>query len=152
MLLRELARSDLPALLKIESEFNAFPWREQNFIDSLRARHLSRCLIIDSELVGFAIFSVVAAEATLLNIGVAASYHGRGLGRQLLESMLELVKSEGAETCLLEVRQSNIVAQSLYHAIGFYEVGRRGNYYPAKKGREDAILMNLPLAEITHLQ
>lgn len=151
MLLREVTQSDVTTLLQIETELNAFPWREQNFIDSLDAGHLSRCLIVDDNIAGFAIFSVFAAEATLLNIGIVASYHGQGLGRQLLESMLELVKSEGAEICLLEVRQSNSAAQGLYRVMGFYEVGRRGNYYPAKKGREDALLMNLPLVEITHM-
>ncbi|MGI9295990.1 MAG: ribosomal protein S18-alanine N-acetyltransferase [Pseudomonadales bacterium] len=151
MQLRELSQSDLPALLQIETELNAFPWREQNFIDSLHAGHLSRCLIIDGDIAGFVIFSVAASEATLLNISVAARYQGQGLGKQLLESMLELAKIEGAEMCLLEVRQSNILAQGLYHAVGFYEVGRRDNYYPAKKGREDAILMNLPLIEFTHM-
>lgn len=151
MQLRVLKRSDVPTLLQIEEELNAFPWREQNFVDSLHAGHLSRCLIIDDNIAGFAIFSVVASEATLLNLGVATRYHGQRLGKRLLELMLELVKNAGTEMCLLEVRQSNAVAQGLYHALGFYEVGRRGNYYPAKKGREDAILMNLPLTEITHM-
>ncbi len=151
MQLRDVTQSDIPILLRIEAELNTFPWREQNFIDSLHAGHFSRCLIIDDDIAGFAIFSVVATEATLLNIGVATNYHGQGLGKQLLESMLELAKNQGAEMCLLEVRQSNAVAQGLYHALGFYEVGRRGSYYPAKKGREDAVLMNLPLIEITHM-
>jgi ribosomal-protein-alanine N-acetyltransferase len=151
MQLRALTQFDLAKLLQIEAELNTFPWREQNFIDSLNAEHFSRCLVMDDDIAGFAIFSIVATEATLLNIGLAASYHGQGLGKRLLQSMLELVKSEGAEVCLLEVRQSNTVAQGLYYALGFYEVGRRGNYYPAKKGREDAILMNLPLVEITEM-
>ncbi len=149
MQLRALTQNDVPALLQIEAELNAFPWREQNFLDSLHAKHFSRCLIVNDKVVGFAIFSTVIAEATLLNIGLTASQHGQGLGKRLLEAMLELIKGQGAEICLLEVRQSNHVAQGLYHALGFYEVGRRGNYYPAKKGREDAILMNLPLTQIT---
>lgn len=138
-------------MLHIETELNAFPWRRQHFVDSLHAGHCSRCLLIENDIAGFAIFSVVGNEATLLNIGLAARYHGQGLGRQLLAAMLELVKGEGAELCLLEVRQSNSVAQNLYHALGFYEVGRRGAYYPASQGREDAILMNLPLVDIFHM-
>ncbi len=145
MQLRALTPLDLTELLKIEAELNAFPWREQNFTDSLHAKHFSHGLIIDGELAGFTIFSIVMPEATLLNIGLAARHHGQGLGKRLLEATLELIKAKGVEMCLLEVRQSNVVAQSLYHALGFYEVARRGNYYPAKKGREDAILMNLPL-------
>ena len=151
MNLRALTQFDVPTLLAIEADLNAFPWREQHFTDSLHAKHFSRSLVIDDLIAGFAIFSIVATEATLLNIGLAANHHGQGLGKRLLEAMLDLVKARGAEICLLEVRQSNSVAQGLYHSLGFYEVGRRGNYYPAKKGREDAILMNLPLLEITHM-
>ena len=41
----------------------------------------------------------------------------------------------------LEVRASNQVAQSLYEQMGFNEVGVRHNYYPAFRGREDAIVL-----------
>ena len=33
----------------------------------------------------------------------------------------------------------------LYHTLGFNEIGRRPNYYPARNGREDAIVMALEL-------
>jgi ribosomal-protein-alanine N-acetyltransferase len=35
------------------------------------------------------------------------------------------------------------VAQQLYASVGFKEIGRRPRYYPAKGGREDAIVMAL---------
>jgi ribosomal-protein-alanine N-acetyltransferase len=41
----------------------------------------------------------------------------------------------------LEVRASNEAALGLYCALGFYETGRRPQYYVTPGGREDAILM-----------
>ena len=46
-----------------------------------------------------------------------------------------------SDRIFLEVRPSNPAAIALYHDEGFNEIGRRPNYYPAKKGREDAIVM-----------
>jgi len=45
----------------------------------------------------------------------------------------------------LEVRPSNPAAIALYHSEGFNEIGRRPRYYPAKDGREDAIVMAIEL-------
>jgi ribosomal-protein-alanine N-acetyltransferase len=33
----------------------------------------------------------------------------------------------------------------MYERAGFNEIGRRPNYYPAKRGREDAIVMAMEL-------
>jgi ribosomal-protein-alanine N-acetyltransferase len=43
------------------------------------------------------------------------------------------------------VRPSNAHAVALYHDLGFNEIGKRPNYYPSKRGREDAIVMALEL-------
>ncbi|MNR57792.1 ribosomal-protein-alanine N-acetyltransferase [compost metagenome] len=49
-------------------------------------------------------------------------------------------------TLWLEVRASNRAAIALYEDLGFNEVTVRRNYYPSANGREDAIVMALPLA------
>ena len=46
---------------------------------------------------------------------------------------------------LLEVRPSNKSALRLYRARGFKEMGMRKNYYPGAHGREDAVILSLPL-------
>jgi len=43
------------------------------------------------------------------------------------------------------VRPSNPNAIALYEDEGFNEIGRRPNYYPSKKGREDAIVMAMEI-------
>jgi ribosomal-protein-alanine N-acetyltransferase len=48
----------------------------------------------------------------------------------------------------LEVRPSNPRAVTLYESLGFYDIGRRPNYYPARRGREDAVVMAMELLEV----
>jgi len=72
---------------------------------------------------------------------------GRGLSRRLLDDLLALAASSCAQTVFLEVRPSNQRALRLYANAGFCEVGLRRGYYPAAKGREDALVLAKELAE-----
>lgn len=130
----------------LESSVTEYPWSEKNFASSLHANHIIVVAHDNQLLRAYAIFSLAADEATLLNIAVAASHQGQGVAKQLLQKGFERLEAQGASMCFLEVRASNLPAQGLYHSIGFYEVARRGDYYPAQKGREDAVIMCLPLS------
>jgi ribosomal-protein-alanine N-acetyltransferase len=43
------------------------------------------------------------------------------------------------------VRPSNAAAQQMYERYGFVRIGTRRGYYPARDGREDAIVMRVSL-------
>jgi len=58
----------------------------------------------------------------------------------LLEKILNYAKENNVNSAFLEVRPSNTYAVQLYESHGFNEVGIRRNYYPAKRGREDAVI------------
>ena len=66
----------------------------------------------------------------------------QGIGRKLMESLIAYARGR-AETMFLEVRPSNPAAIALYENLGFNEIGVRKAYYPAKDGREDAIMLAL---------
>jgi ribosomal-protein-alanine N-acetyltransferase len=89
--------------------------------------------------------SVAAGECHVLNVCVHPDHHGRGIGRRLLRRLLALARRSEADTAFLEVRASNCVAIGLYRSVGFDEIGRRRDYYPAldpsSGGREDAVMM-----------
>lgn len=91
-------------------------------------------------IVGLTGFWIVAGEAHITTIAVRQSYHRRGVGEQLFISLIELAKELNARTLTLEVRVSNVAAQSLYSKYGFTEVGLRRGYYSDNK--EDALLMS----------
>ena len=67
-------------------------------------------------------------------------------GRALLEHLIDELEKRGAATLWMEVRASNAAAIALYESLGFNEATIRRNYYPTTDGREDAIIMALPIS------
>ena len=142
---REMQTSDLDAVMQIETVNFPFPWTAGNFKDSITSGHDCVVLQMDDSIIGYAILMMVLDEAHLLNISVASSHKGQGLGRHLLDHMMQIGRKKGGLNMFLEVRPSNIAAITLYESIGFNEMGVRPGYYPAHNGRENAVLMGVAL-------
>ncbi|MBN3063472.1 ribosomal protein S18-alanine N-acetyltransferase [Pectobacterium aquaticum] len=140
-----LTPTDLAQAFKIEQVSHAFPWSEKTFISNQGERYFNLKLEHDGQLAAYAITQVVLDEATLFNIAVHPDHQRQGLGRQLLEHLIDEMERRGILTLWLEVRESNARAIALYESLGFNEVSVRRDYYPTAQGREDAILMALPL-------
>lgn len=139
--LRPMRWEDLDAVLANEEASYEFPWNATIFRDCLRVGYL--CWVLESagRVIGHGIMSLGPGECHLLNICVHPYYQRRGLGQRIVEHLLDLARQGGARVALLEVRVSNRTAYNLYMRLGFDEVGVRRNYYPARKGREDAIIL-----------
>ena len=144
--LRKMDHADVPAVLEIENQNYEFPWSEGIFKDCFRAMNYINWVCEDPEdnIVGYAILSVAAGEAHIMNISISPNFQRQGAGRKMLEHLIEYARPR-AEKIFLEVRPSNPGAIRLYQKIGFKEIGRRKDYYPAKYGREDAIMYELDL-------
>ena len=142
---RPMQFEDLDRVMEIEPKIYSHPWSRGNFADSLHAGY--SCWIYESEgeVVGYAVMMSVLDEAHLLNISIAQDCQGRGMGRALLDHVIDIARRHGAQMMFLEVRPSNKNAIALYESIGFNEFSVRKGYYPAHNGREDAILMGLAL-------
>ena len=84
-------------------------------------------------------FWLVIDQAHINNLAVRPELRGRGLGTQLLESILVEARHLGATSLTLEVRRSNTAAQRLYSKAGFFEHSVRKNYYTQPV--EDAIVL-----------
>lgn len=139
--LRAMRREDLPQVTAIEAEAYEFCWTPGIFADCLKAGHGCWVLADGEEIIGYGVLSTGAGEAHVLNVCVAPWHQNRGHGRRLLRRLVDLARWHGVERVFLEVRPSNRSALHLYDSEGFHEIGRRPNYYPARKGREDAIVM-----------
>jgi ribosomal-protein-alanine N-acetyltransferase len=142
---RTMVASDLDAVAAIEADTYLFPWSRGIFSDCLMAGYPSFVLDADGYVAGYAILSVAAAEAHILNLCVAASMQRQGLGRQLLDRLLQLAQTLEVERMFLEVRPSNAAAIHLYESAGFIRMGLRKDYYRASNGREDALVLALEL-------
>ncbi len=140
-----MTANDLEWVAAREAELHAHPWSRGNFMDALAAGYEAWIMHRAGEPIGYAIVLNVLDEAHLLDIGVVSAAQGQGLGRDFLGWLCERAKEHGADSFFLEVRPSNVAALQLYERFGFAEIGRRRGYYPAAKGREDAIVMRLAL-------
>ena len=143
--LRPMQTDDLDAIMQIEPTIYSHPWTRGNFSDSLNSGYSAWVLEQDNKMIGYALLMLVMDEAHLLNLSIAKPQQKRGLGRYLLEHMLNIAKTHKVTNMFLEVRPSNISAIALYENMGFSEMAVRRGYYPAKEGREDAVLMGLAL-------
>ena len=143
--LRPMREDDLDTVMAIERRAYPFPWTRGILRDCLRAGYPAWVMEEGAEAIGYAVLSIAAAEAHILNLCTAPEVQGRGHGRHLLRALLELARGRGVQRVFLEVRPSNVHAITLYDSEGFNEIGRRPRYYPAVGGREDAIVMAIEL-------
>jgi len=144
--LEVMREADLAEVMAIENAIYTHPWTQGNFADSLRARYECRTWRLDGELIGYFVLMAAAGEAHLLNLSISPAHQRRGHGTALLREAAALARRQGAATMFLEVRPSNRSAQGLYTRFGFRKVAVRRGYYPAHSGREDALVLSLPLA------
>ena len=142
---RPMVFADIELVLAVEQKIYAFPWTRGNFSDSLSSGYSCWSLSSAQHLIGYGVLMIAAGEGHLLNLGIAADWQGKGLGRQLLHHLIEIARGDGVDMMFLEVRPSNTGAINLYLSEGFNEIGLRRNYYPAHGGREDAIVMGLSI-------
>lgn len=139
--IRPMLDQDVPAVMRIEESAYPFPWTAGIFRDCIRAGYSCFVLEKGAELLAYAVMSVAAREAHILNVCVSPVARGLGYGRALMIKMMSLARQLHADMMFLEVRLSNQAARVLYEKLGFNEIGIRNDYYPATRGREDALLL-----------
>ena len=142
--LEPMRLEDVPAVVDIEEASFSNPWPEEAFVEEVRKNDFSHpmvaCSISAGErtIAGYCIPWVVYKELHIQNVAVHADHRGRGLGRHLVEEVLALGRRSGCRVALLEVRESNAIARSLYTSMGFREGGMRRRYY--RRPQEHAIV------------
>ncbi len=143
--LRRMLPEDLDRVIAIEASAYESPWSRAIFADCLRAGYECCVLARENEIIGYAVLSSGANESHILNVCVMPAEQGNGYGRRLVKRLIDIARWQRSERVFLEVRPSNPHAIALYESVGFNEFGRRPNYYPGKRGREDALVMAMEL-------
>ncbi len=144
---RPMSEMDLEKVMKIEEAVYEFPWPIGIFRDCLGAGYCCWLIEQDNCVSGYGVMSVLADEAHILNLCINPDLQNNGLGKEMLDYLIELAKGHQADVMFLEVRPSNGQALKIYEKSGFDEVGSRKDYYPAKFGREDAVILAKQLTD-----
>jgi ribosomal-protein-alanine N-acetyltransferase len=90
-------------------------------------------------LAGYIVARMGANELHINNVAVRENYRRRGIGRSLLDLILEEGRRAGVACAFLELRAGNDAALALYENCGFRVTARRQKYY--SEPVEDALVM-----------
>lgn len=137
----------LDDILLMEQQCFSVPWTHEQLMAQL-SDFMHIFLAAEDEngrAVGYAGLMYVLDEGYISNIAVSPDRRREGIADMLLTELYERAKAKKLSFLTLEVRESNIPAQSLYKKHGYTEVGRRKAYYSRPK--EDAVLMTCFLSE-----
>jgi [ribosomal protein S18]-alanine N-acetyltransferase len=141
-----LEESHIGAIMVIELEAYPEPWTAGMFRDEIsNPRSRFQVILCRGEVIGYGGFWLVLDEAHITSVTVRDRMRGRGIGRRLMELLLDEARAAEATMATLEVRASNLRARNLYLSLGFRPVGIRKGYYP--KSKEDAIVMLIEFDE-----
>ncbi len=131
---------DLPAVMELDREAFFDPWSRETWLREMR--NPIACWIvevIDREIAGFAGIWNVAGEAQIMRVAVKKTMRNQGLGLLLTQELIHKAWESGAEAVTLEVRESNMAAQTVYERCGFVSGGVRPDYY--EDTHEGAVIM-----------
>jgi ribosomal-protein-alanine N-acetyltransferase len=140
--LQRATPADLPEVISLERDCYSDPWPPTAFAslpDNERVFFSVARDGVQRHLAGYVVAWYVLDEGELANLAVAPGDRGRGIGRALLDAVLEDAVSRKTLQLYLEVRESNVAARQLYAGRNFEEIGRRKQYY--RSPREDALIL-----------
>ena len=132
--------SHVAAIAQLEKICFNDPWSEKSIATELSSK-LSCWLVAveDDALVGYVGSQSVLGESDMMNIAVHPEYRRKGIAEALVTALVAELTARGNHSLMLEVRPSNTPAVTLYEKLGFFQVGRRPNYY--RNPKEDALIL-----------
>jgi len=146
--IRWLIRRDMPEVMEIENRSFAFPWSEEEFLVVLRERNCIGTVYESSQgyIHGFMIYELHKDTLRVLNLAVAPEVCGTGVGRAMVQRLIDKLSDQRRRFIEAEVRETNLKAQLFFSAAGFRAVKTLRNHY--EETDEDAILFRYTLASL----
>ena len=127
-------------IAQLEKRCFSDPWSENSIRSELTGRLSLWVVALDGDTVaGYIGSQSVLGESDMMNVAVAPEYRRRGIAQALILELIRRLSQQGNRSLMLEVRASNTPAITLYHKLGFAQVGRRPNYY--RNPKEDALIL-----------
>ncbi len=131
--LRAAKKSDLDALEALEIQsFNYDRLSRKSFQWMLTKAHaILQVAVVDKKIIGYGLVLLNTGTrlARLYSIAVSKSHQGIGLGKTILESLIDKAEEEDFVYLRLEVKPDNVAAIGLYEKMGFRLLNRKKEYY-----------------------
>lgn len=148
MIIRAAEQMDIDAIVRVENACFSTPWSIDAIKHEICENKLADFMIAcdeENNIIGYIGIWTLLDECQINKIAVIPEKRKIGIGKTILNHVIELTRDMGVKSWYLEVRESNTAAQALYRSAGFSSVGTRKNYYINPV--EDAVLMSLEEAD-----
>ena len=131
MRLRLALVEDLPNIIKLEETFDVGDRASKESYKRLLKSESVWVLENNKTIVGSAIVLVRANSRTarLYSVTVVENLRGQGLGKKIINEIVDKLKNLNYDKLSLEVKESNFNAQKLYESLGFEFIKSIENYY-----------------------
>lgn len=139
--IRRMRPEDIDGVWEVEKSCFPDPWSREAFEVELSGLNPTVYFVAeapDGRVCGYMGVWHILDEGHVTNVAVHSDYRRLGIGRRLVETVLEDGRAKGLRAFTLEVRVSNEAAKSLYQGLGFEPAGVRRRYY---SDGEDALIM-----------
>jgi ribosomal-protein-alanine N-acetyltransferase len=139
--IRWMIRRDMEDVLEIETSCFEFAWTEEDFVRCLRQRN---CIGMVSEfndrVVGFMVYELHKNRLHVLNFAVHPDFQRQGVGNRMVEKLISKLSYQRRNRIILEVRETNLMAQLFFRDLGFRAISVLRDFY--EDTVEDAYLMH----------
>lgn len=140
MHIRWMIRRDMPSVCCIEELSFEFPLSEEEFIKLLRNRNcIGMVAEKDEEVVGFMIYELHKNHLHLLAFAVHPDHRRSGVGRSMVQKLIDKLSPDRRNRLLLEIRETNLDGQLFFRDMGFKAQSVLRDFY--EETDEDAYLM-----------
>lgn len=139
MIIEKMTLADFDLIKEnLQTEFDEFwtPGVLKSELENINSKYI--VAKENDEIIGFAGIIVTPIDVEITNIVTKKSKRKKGIGKALLEKIIEIAKQTEMENISLEVNEENRIAIALYENHGFEKIGIRKNYY---NGKHNAIIM-----------
>jgi len=139
--IRPMTNRDIPEVVSIENLSYSAPWTRREFYAELNFNRFARYFVVEKnqKIIGYIGSWFFKDFVHITNVTVHPDFRNKGIGRKLMNYIIDLAKSRKVKKVVLEVRVSNTIAQKLYKNLGFRVEKIRKEYYPDNK--ENALYM-----------
>jgi ribosomal-protein-alanine N-acetyltransferase len=138
--------NDLDAIMIMER--SGFPaseqWSERTWRGELLGEHRTILIARAQHPVGVISINTIGELAEVHRLVVEPRSRRRGIGSDLVQAGLEMVRQLGVREVILDVGYDNEAAIALYQQLGFEQLSARQNYYGPRRHALILKLYDLP--------
>lgn len=136
MWVRPANDNDIDRIDQLEQDSFSDAWSEA-LISNMFSNSFDTIMVLEDEgkILGYINYRDIGGDVDLMSLCVAKEHRGKGYSKLLMDRLM----AHPCKQIILEVRDSNIIAQNLYESYGFAKYARRKDYYTSPV--EDAIIM-----------